>query len=837
MEVLMSGKKRGLRMALGACTVLAASWGLGAVGASPASAAPYQSDPNPLSTNVPYLAWRGEHVRLVKCQSDLPGSDMDVVRSKARVDGRLPFSIHVNTDTLVEDWSGLADFKPQVAPGTVDLFYSPQKGLCVKADVISQKAGLAMIKLIVTIDPGQDSDLVDILTRSEILDVHQFLVGWLTLGTPSLTELPVGGDATTLNNFNASNDPAKDGVLRAVLTGSLPLGNDFSELGLGATLNLPADWAKLAGAMASDRNADNPLHTGTMFRWDIHDSQDLAEGHPLQSAACRDSVVSTVGPFGDGVDNCLGGSSFSRVFDASGPTGPLGKWALPPTSGGTIGPFDPQRADETFLGDGVLDANDAPMPAARLDVSIADGGVGSLVNNDKQKWFSRDRNPAANAGSGNATAHNLYAPYYDAYIPATADGSFLLFGSPVSGTDGPSTGNNFPGYLASSPYHFWDVAHVLKNQYGQDTTCLNRFSYGKPQFRQTPDGYQSVVLYTDEHGMAQVNYRAGTGASYSEINTRPGVHNANGGCDLGGIDVLGTSSITATAQYPYQPTTDIAPRVSGPVVKTVHSLFSKTLTTWPKGTGANYADTRIIVAHAQDVDGSPYSHETVCFIKGVLGAMQPYVYNGVNDRFVGGYDLAGSTVADNTKDNILCMKTNSLGNAAIEVHNSEGGTVDIIGDFHDEGILREHKVSFTDPSGTIPPPEQVPAGPGPQSGPEPIKGTVTPPATVATPSSSQAAAVAAAEAKIPALKGAASKVTSKSLATVRFAHLVSAKGARFLVIRLDGKASAKVRIKLFNAKGKSLAMIERKVATGKSIKINGLKVPKAAVRASIKVIG
>jgi len=835
MEVLMSGKKRGLRMALGACTVLAASWGLGAVGASPASAAPYQSDPNPLSTNVPYLAWRGEHVRLVKCQSDLPGSDMDVVRSKARVDGRLPFSIHVNTDTLVEDWSGLADFKPQVAPGTVDLFYSPQKGLCVKADVISQKAGLAMIKLIVTIDPGQDSDLVDILTRSEILDVHQFLVGWLTLGTPSLTELPVGGDATTLNNFNASNDPAKDGVLRAVLTGSLPLGNDFSELGLGATLNLPADWAKLAGAMASDRNADNPLHTGTMFRWDIHDSMDLAEGHPLQSAACRDSVVSTVGPFGDGVDNCLGGSSFSRVFDASGPDGPLGKWALPLTSGGTIGPFDPQRADETFLGDGVLDANDAPMPAAQLNVNIGAGGIGSLINNDKQKWFSRDRNPVANAGSGSTTAHNLYAPFYDAYIPATADGSFLRFGSPVSGTDGPSTGNNFPGYLASSPYHFWDIAHVNTDAMGQNTKCLNRLVYGKPQYRQTPDGYQSVVLYTDEHGMAQVNFRAGTGANFDALGDRD---NANGGCDLKGVDVLGRANVTAEARYPYQPTTDIAPRVSAPVTKVVHSLFSKELTVWPKGSSADLRNTRIVVAHAQDVDGSPYANEKVCFLKSTAeGQIRPYVYNGINARYVGGYDLAGAKSTGKDLDNTVCMITNAAGNAAIEVTQSTGQVVDITGDFTDEGLLREKHIDFAQP---IPPAQQQPVGPGPigSDSTPPAAGPVPNPVVPlpGNPAPVSAGAQQAANALASALGVKVPKVSSK-LATVRFAHLVSVKGSRYLVVRLNGKASAKVRIKLFNKSGKSIAMIERKVATGKSIKINGLKVPKAAVRASIKVIG
>ena len=37
----------------------------------------------------------------------------------------------------------------------------------------------------------------------------------------------------------------------------------------------------------------------------------------------------------------------------------------------TTGPFDPQAANETLLSDGRLNADDAPMPAMRIDVSIA----------------------------------------------------------------------------------------------------------------------------------------------------------------------------------------------------------------------------------------------------------------------------------------------------------------------------------------------------------------------------------------------------------------------------------------------------------------------------------
>ena len=41
----------------------------------------------------------------------------------------------------------------------------------------------------------------------------------------------------------------------------------------------------------------------------------------------------------------------------------------------TLGPFDPQRPSQTLLSNGVLDAGDAPMPAARVDWAIAQNSV------------------------------------------------------------------------------------------------------------------------------------------------------------------------------------------------------------------------------------------------------------------------------------------------------------------------------------------------------------------------------------------------------------------------------------------------------------------------------
>jgi hypothetical protein len=855
-EVLMSGTKRGFRTTLGACLVAGAT----ALTVIPASAvaAPQQSDPNPLSSNVPYLAWRGEHVRLVKCEGDLPGTDMEALRAAPKTrSGGLELGVH--TDVIVEDWSGNADFKPAVAPGTVDLFLSDD-GLCVKADVLSQYAGLAQIKLMVTLDPGPDNGFADVLTRSEILGVHQFLSGWMTLGTPTLTSQNVGGEfapAGNTDNYDASDAPSDDGVLNVRVNGTLPLGNSFADLGLGSTLTLPAQWPALAGVLASDRNPDNARPA---YRWDIHDDGTLAEGH-VQDVSCNDQPASTadLALFGDAVDNCEGGLSFSRWFDADGPAGPIAPLDIGRTSPDTIGPFDPQRPDETLLGDGFLTADDAPMPAARIDVAIADNsgaatdtsGIGSLHKNDKRAWDSRDRQAGANAGSGSDAAHNLYAPFYSAYVPATADGSWTLLGTPVSGTDGPAMGNDFPGFLVGdqsggegdwydydNTYDYWDIAHVFREGLGAATSCLNRLDRS-PTNRLLPQGAQSVAVYSDEHGEAQVDYRPGTGAYYDNI--AGVVKNDNGGCDLKNVDVLGTSAITAVAKYPYQPTTDVLPKTSATVTKTVHSLFAKFLTQWPKSQtpDSDTAVTRIVVAHAQDVDGHPYAGETVCFVNtSGYGSVESYVYNGSNKRFIGGYDLAGSGPAEDPKHrspNPVCMVTNEAGNAAVEVSESQHRLVNIVGDFTAEQIRRDFPVDF---GAAIPTPQTPGPGTTPDAG-----GTVTtPPAAGAAGNTAPSTQV---NAKVDAIVAAAGKPASAGTGAkkakacvVRFAHLrTTTKGTRTLMVRLDGGSSAKVRIKLLDKKGKTRVMAVRRLAAGKTVKVSGLKIPKTVVRASIKVIG
>ncbi|MHB1568828.1 MAG: hypothetical protein ACYC0H_06455 [Solirubrobacteraceae bacterium] len=693
------------------CTVA----GFGALSAGSAAAGTVSVvKPDPQTTNVPYLAWAGEQIRFETC---------------------LPFKAGVDTSTwgldraelLVEDWSGTPSQAPQIEDPTVKLFLGAG-GLCAQGDAISLDPGMARIELDITDNAG----ILGLpITGGPAVPVfkHQFLGGWMTLNDPSLTELGATSFASSAQTNAAAylGDPAGDGhfvagnnpgILSVDVTGSMPMTGSWAALVGKSSVTLPNDWATLANALATD---SNPSDANPAMRWDIHDDSTDFAGHTLTSGCPSPFTVTPI----DAVDNCTGGGDtgpFSTVFGLS--------------SKSTIGPFDPVRANDTLLSDGKLDAGDAPMPAARIDVSIASNsggstdisGAGYLAPANKDMTYSRDF-------TGAATPHNLYAPFYNTFLPATAAG-------PVSsGIDGPASGSNFPGFLNSSPeYHFWDIAYTLASNAGGPTGCL-RFSQD-PQtdnpashpgdYYQMPSGPSSVVVYTDEHGQAQVQYVPGNGFYYdSLLNSGAAISNANGGCDLQNVGLLGTADISAVARYPYKPV-DYPSMTSNVVHKDVRSLWSKTLAYFPKGTGAANANARIVVAHAQDIDGTPFTNEAVCFSS---NAESMTWFNGTIQTANGPVDLSGTRPTRDPKAglNRLCVKTDRYGNAAVEVFESQSIHVNVVGDFANEGILRSIDVDFTTPGstqGTVPPTpsdgNQAPAV-TPQSGPS---GTTAPSTTV-----------------------------------------------------------------------------------------------------------
>jgi hypothetical protein len=701
-----------------------------ALAAGPAVAqAPSTWDPQ--TTNVPYVAWRGEQIRLVKCNPVLA-------------------QVGVKVEFFVEEWSG-PGLVPRIEEVTVD-----RSGACAKADVVSLDPGLARIKLVATNAAGDP-----------ILK-HQFLAIWLSLADPSIHEVA----ASDPTGDESLGDPPGDGVfdagdtngrIQVEVKGTFPLG--------GTTYTLPDQWSALAGLLAQDADA-NPFNNST--KWDIHDDRLKTEKHPLYSACPTEKANVAI----DAVDNCIGGWADQ---------GPFSRWFGDLIAG--FGPFDPVRPEVSLFTDGKVDAGDAPMPAARVDVSIAQNsgsptdisGVGSLEKADKTLVYSR-------TGEGEGSPHNLYAPFYDAYIPATSRPGLS------SGIDGPTVGNNFTGFLFNGLYDFWSIARTLRTAVPTPTTCLRR-SDVTPIYRSTPSGAQSVAVYTDEHGEAQVEYNpGGRGGSGFYFDNLPGViHNDNGGCDLEDVDVLGTSSISAIARYPYQPVSD-PDRASGSITKTVRSLFTKFLSYYPKGPGTANSTSRIVVAHAQDIDGAPFAGEKVCFFvddeaDGAFGFTGTTGLPGA--RFtVGGTDGGSLGTAD------VCRITDAHGNAAIEVINSDPQLINVTALFVAEALLRDTDVDFGTPNST--------AGPTPPGDPphDPSPPLVTDPPK-----------------ELQGFVGHTAK--SKTLKTrVAVSYLRTKSGKRFLVVRVtSSKSRAKVRVVLIGKHGRKLGKVTRVVRTNRLVSI------------------
>jgi hypothetical protein len=710
--------------------------------------------PNMFTTNVPYVAWRGEQLRAVKCDGALDG-----------LEGQ-------SADVLVETWSGPGR-DPQLESGQTRFFTSSTGASCVRFDMVSSDAGLARVKLVVSDGAG------------DAVMKHQFLMVWLSMGPVAIDEIgandSTGGPAGSQNEVG---DPAGDGNffagdrpgrVRVNVTGSFP-----HPLGPGGQFTLPQDWPTIAGALANDNDPGNGDDT---IRWDIHDDQGMGDQHV--GGYC------TTGPFGplDDVDNCNGG-------------GDLGPFSNDHGSGvSAAGPFDPARPG-TLLSNGRVTADDAPMPAARVDVQIAPNsggatdisGAGSLTKADKTVAYSRN-------GNGTGSAHNLYAPYYRQWIPATS--------SPLpeaSGVDGPAQGNNFEGFLVDGLYDNWDPI-TLGSAVASDTSC-NRFVDFRATLtgetpddtpRTTPSGPQRVAIYTDEHGEGQVTYNPYAGGFYWD--SLGALRNRNRGCDLQGIGVLGTSAINAVARYPYQPVDD-APRTSATIGKTVRNRFDKSLSFWPKGEGDANDNARIVVVHANDVDGSPFAGELVCFyvdsradgVHGYTGQAGP-----LNAPFtVGGTPAVALPGAD------ACRRLDANGNAAIEVFESTDATLNVIAEFAEEGILRDIDVTFDPPGssgGPVPPATSTPSGPG----------TTTPTVaeivrTVGAPASDRL---------VRSVKG------SKVKRRVASARIVLRKGKRALYVRVNStRRTERIVVRMGKRK------LVRRVRTNRTVRVSGITVRK-----------
>ncbi len=683
----------GLASAAGAAVLALGSLTAGA------GAAPNQGPANdgPQSANIPYVAWVGEHVRLVAC-------DPSIVTSNG--DGQ-------TVNFQLEDWSGRPETAqlPAPDPGS-SAFFAPSAGSsqaeigagCVKIDYKGLDPGLARIRAVVTNEAGA------------IVFSHQFLVIWLTINRPTLSEAgltsnvpsgdntfqsqlsgtgqsnlaaflgdPEGNGEFAPSPFEPATAPNQDkGLIQIKVTGSFPVEPGSSLHGIlpEASYTLPASWETLAKTLAT--SSEEPEQQGTNpGLWDIHGTPS-AGGTPNEAEPGNDPL--TADYFRPAFGNLTSGKT------------------------ATVGPFDPEAANATLLSDGNLNADDAPMPALRIDVSMAPnggsglGGVGQVSGASKALIYSHNFNGNANEGG------NLYNPYYGSYIPSTDRGV-----PEASGIDGPSTGGDFPAFLNKhpEPYTFW--TSVLSREPRPEPTstgCLRRTD-GQPSYYQTPgSGPLKETFYTDERGEVYVTYTPGDGfylerfpvlSKAGEEEKGTIIKNADGGCDLKNLfkEVIGESSISATAVYPYQSVDFNQQTSEAPVVKKVRSMWEKEFFTFPKGPGPNEQNVRIVVAKAQDIDGRPIVGETVCFHAQQEAGIYAFSQELADPEGLLGMgpevDLSGSWVRDphDQGSGRLCVTTNSLGLAAVELVNSTSASVDLTARYEDEGIIRDHLVDFS----------------------------------------------------------------------------------------------------------------------------------------------
>ena len=808
--------------------VLGTMLGLAAL-PSVASASNAGTLPDPQNGNAPYLAWNGEQVRMERCVSLLGTADL----ANAKVDvGKLQASF------ITEAWTGNSgNITPGADPNSVQLFftdnYNNGPAICAEGDIVSLYSGLASVELNVTGDPGSIDDL-GFGTNTQVFST-QILVAWMDLQQPTVKEMAAKDFGDLTDAANTIGDPNGTGTYQAGdpngyvgvhVTGTLPT-DGFR--GLPSTLTLPNDWSTMANDLAESSDTSSGL-PATAY-WDTSGDSNDTIGNvpnpgclplPAQFAGLPAEMPSTTAPDSnylsaipqannDNVDNCAGGDNsqdgpFSTVFGTlSG-------------DGTSVGPFDPVDATDTDLPDGNVNSQDAPMPAALVKVAINPNsgtstsidGVGSLSAADKQLTYSRDF-------TGNASLeHNLYAPFYDAYIPATARP-----GGVSSGIDGALDTQDFPGFSGTShKYHFWNTFNPT-NETASPTSCLRYSSDSNPENRsdpgnmyyQTPSGQTAVTVYTDQNGEAQVQYEPGKGFFFNNLGITP---DGDNGCDLQsryGKD-LGTSTLSITANYPYKegpndPTTPVT------LTKHVTSGWSKTLTSFPKAAGSTNnpfdADAMIVVAHAQDIDGSPFQGETVCFTAG-NGAQGLLWYDGTVLQADGStLSFANTTSVSDPKNGFgrVCVTTDQNGNAAVEVNDSTpGANVDVLADFTNEGILRDLPVVFGS------------AG----SGPNPIPGGTTQTSsvsqTISSTNGNATPSVATVKSIAPALVKA---VTHKRPAkySLVMAHVVRSHGTRYLALRIRSAHRSRIHIvvRYVSTKGHHMRSERITVTTNRLVKI------------------
>jgi hypothetical protein len=878
--------------------LVAAIAAIGVVASASANEGPIFRAPDPQSTNVPTVGWVGQTLRVAKCLR-FEGGPIDAATADSL---NISLNISVPGSFLIEDWSGLnTNWAQWQTGGDPRLATSPvritNRGICWAANMVSPKPGLAVWKLSVEVKAllslalalegkgiGLEISLDDIALLDDIVLEHQGLAVFMEEAGVTMVEVPATGpgeshhvgdpagdgvfqppyDCSAYLNGDASADdrfiaPLHEnlfcvfGLVKINVKGSFPLGNNFSGIVAGDVVTLPDQWADLANGMAIDENRSRPGSAAD--RWDIHDDQNPGDGlftwHPYDGKApyggeLPDHHVNSIcyptptNDATDAVDNCLGGPEWGKFSSIYGGTFP------------TIGPFDAVRPGETLLSNGVLDAGDAPMPSLPVEVFLGADSIGALKKVDKADIYTV-LGPHAGQGSpagppdagivGHEYPHNLYAPFYKAFIPAATAGLDFRTGPYQAGT------NNFPGYIEDGKYDYWNTFNkTFRNGFNG---CYDVKGNDIPM----PTGADKVEVYTDEHGEAWVKF-----FPYRGLFLEPDL---NGLCDIynGGKALYGEADITAAPYYPGQPVfTPGFQWGSASVHKVAYHHANKTLVCVPKARNVAFCVETVV-----DYNGDPIPGVKVKFTTSGDAANMRAASIKYSDELD---TTTQDVIVSGGNEDFVIAKTGVTGQAGVEIVHSQDVCIDVTAENLDTqnggfGILRFFEFNphtGTACGGSTPPPPTPPVNPTPP--PSGNGGGTPPPAP--TGGSSQSTVVSLGGPVIqaqPVLSPTKTAVIASTNAKLFSVKVLQTKLGRFLVVNVkaskgaakqkvlflvkrNGKLvkkwkmvpAAKLRIQILGKNGNVLRTITRTVPVNKAYKISNLKLPKAAVsvRTSVK---
>ncbi len=260
----------------GTLAVLVAAVGLLAVGVGTAAAkgtgyeGNYNYAADPQTTNIPWVAWAGETVKVTRCfglgDSQI-GQDTFAAYQQER-------GLHISLigEFDKSDWSGAADQPPFFQIGTgdqtsrqVDATWNANGGLCFSTNVTSEKAGLERIKFSLSLDLGK---YLNFILGQDVIFQQDLYVIWMWDSKPAITEAadtgaykvgdPGGsGSFSPIPDANGWNS-MQPGLVKVQVTGTFPMGNDFAGYDFtgtaldNGTITLPTDWVWLANNFSED---------------------------------------------------------------------------------------------------------------------------------------------------------------------------------------------------------------------------------------------------------------------------------------------------------------------------------------------------------------------------------------------------------------------------------------------------------------------------------------------------------------------------------------------------------------------------------------------------------